>query len=124
MRIKLDIDEKIDLVEFFKQKKLIISTLECKVKCIFVAETVKGYHVILDVQSPYLKTEEDRIFFQLLFGSDPVREALNWRRLRVLNTPINVLFNRKEKFRPELVKKLNETFREIEKLIYTEQQDS
>jgi len=111
--IKLDIDEKVDLIKFFREKETVIKTLEAKIKCLYVAETNKGYHVILEVKSPYLKNDRDQIFFQLILGSDPVREALNWRRLYIINNSINVLFNKKEKIDTELIKKLNKLFRNI-----------
>jgi len=111
--VKLDIDEKVDLVKFFSEKETVIKTLEAKIRCLYVAETKKGYHVILEVKSPYLKNDRDQIFFQLILGSDPVREALNWRRLYIMDNSINVLFNKKEKMNTELIKKLNKLFKRI-----------
>lgn len=111
--VKLDIDEKVDLVKFFSEKETVIKTLEAKIRCLYVAETKKGYHVILEVKSPYLNNDRDQIFFQLILGSDPVREALNWRRLYIMDNSINVLFNKKEKIDRELIKKLNKLFKRI-----------
>ena len=113
-RVKVDIDNKnIDLKKFIEYRAKALWILECRASVKFVAETKKGYHIILEVKSKLFNRYEDMIFLQAILGSDPLREALNYRRLKVTGKPLNVLFNKKEKFLPELTVELDRIVRKI-----------
>jgi hypothetical protein len=99
--IKLDYDTKNFNDIFsnnFKNKAIyIINTFKLKVYDLKVYETKQGHHIYIDVCNKL--SNEDLVFFQLLLGSDYVRECWYWKQIKytsLKHREWNVLFSKKE----------------------------
>jgi len=102
MQVKIDIDHK--RREFIDRildiRNIIENYTNVKFKNFQVFETNKGFHVICDVEN--IDNVYELILIQLLFGSDPMREALNYVRAKKLGniedfSKFNFLFTAKHK---------------------------
>jgi len=96
--IKLDIDGRKPLFrKRLKRIKELLKHMEYefgfKVKKILVAETVRGFHVLIYLSRPYPLWLI--IIFQMFLGSDKFRELYNARRL-YMEHPANVLHEERE----------------------------
>ena len=105
--IKIDLDDKSLWNTFLERAKFVLAFWHLTVKHVWVAETAKGYHVVIITKE---KLQDQQIcFLQLAMGSDYKRECFNLARILRGEKDWNLLFKTKEQFRPDLTCRLLET---------------
>lgn len=100
-QIKIDVDKQLTKSQLRKSRQRIVRMLRtCGIgwKSLEHIRTMNGYHIVVVVTVQLSATQ--LLFLQLLCGSDPIREAKNFRRLDDKITDWNLLFSKKIK--PEL----------------------
>lgn len=95
--IKLDFDfrSKRQLIRQMKSRLFLFSFFRLDPLAVEAARTKRGWHIRL--AAPETLRNEDISFIQLAFGSDYVRECLNWRRLKWGIKEWNILFTEKHR---------------------------
>jgi hypothetical protein len=82
LKIDVDHNEPMPIVELLRR------SIRAKVKIVSLAQrrspSGRGWHVLLNVK-PAPKTAMETVALQLLFGSDPYREAYNINRARAVD---------------------------------------
>jgi hypothetical protein len=90
--LKLDIDSKeIDIIRFY----IISRLLRMNIYSIIKKKTKHGYHLTLEISSPYINDDRDIVLVQCLLGSDYKRELFNFLRVKHKCRRWNVLFTKK-----------------------------
>ena len=94
--LKLDIDKKFNkktLKEFITGLKSLMYISDFRYKKIEVYETIKGYHIYIDLDN--FLSDLEICFYQLYLLSDRNRELYNLRRVLNNDKNFNVLFDKK-----------------------------
>jgi len=105
--IKIDLDSKDQWQNFIEKAKFVLAFWHLTIKHVWVAETSKGYHIVIIVKE---KLPDMQIcFIQLALGSDYKRECFNLARVLRGEKDWNLLFKTKEQFRQDLTQQLWQT---------------